>query len=65
MRVVRAKELAGSLGVDRSTLWRWAKVSDFPKAYKLGPNTVAWDEAEVKTWLEGRRVAREQSADGA
>jgi len=61
MRFMRAKALAAMLGVDRSTIWRWAKSSEFPRAYRLGPNTVAWDEAEVHAWIAARARGPQRS----
>jgi predicted DNA-binding transcriptional regulator AlpA len=47
------------LGVSRATFWRWGQtVADFPIAFRLGPNAVGFDEAELKAWLEARRVVR-------
>jgi hypothetical protein len=43
-------------------LWRWTKSGDFPIGYRLGPNAVAFDEAEILRWLAGRRVAQSQTA---
>jgi predicted DNA-binding transcriptional regulator AlpA len=40
---------------NRMTLSRSIKNYGFPKPYKLSPQRVAWDEAEVDAWLESRR----------
>ncbi len=37
------------------TLRRWIEREGFPAGVKLGPNTRAWDAAEVETWIASRR----------
>ncbi len=34
-----------------ATLWEWVANGTFPKPYKLGPRTTAWDVGEVREWL--------------
>jgi Prophage CP4-57 regulatory protein (AlpA) len=36
------------------TLGRWIKDEGFPPGRKIGPNTRAWTDEEVATWLESR-----------
>jgi len=36
----------------RTTLYRWIDEGNFPKPYKLGPGTVAWDVAELRNHME-------------
>ena len=40
---------------NRVTLQRWIENGDFPAGIKLGPNTRAWTEDEIKEWYERRR----------
>ena len=40
---------------NRVTLQRWIENGDFPAGNKLGPNTRAWTEDEIKEWYERRR----------
>jgi predicted DNA-binding transcriptional regulator AlpA len=56
--MLRRKEAALKLGVSVPTFWRYSKDPNFPIAFKLGPNAVGYDEAELETWLESRRVVR-------
>jgi prophage regulatory protein len=56
MRVIRPNQGAKKLGVSLSTYWRYAKSPEFPVAFRLGPNAIGWDEAELDAWLESRRV---------
>jgi predicted DNA-binding transcriptional regulator AlpA len=38
-----------------TTLLRWIAEQGFPAGIELGPNSRAWDEAEVDRWLAARR----------
>ena len=40
---------------NRMTLSRSIKNYGFPRPYKLSPQRVAWDEAEIDAWLASRR----------
>lgn len=43
-----------------ATIWRKVKSSNppFPKPFKLGPNSTAWDEQEVLDWIEACKAQR-------
>lgn len=56
-RVLRPDEVAGLIGVDRSTLWRWERNGSFPARRQFGPNVVGWPAAEIDTWIESRPSA--------
>jgi prophage regulatory protein len=47
------------LAVHRTTLWRWVHDGHLPRPVKLGPNTVAWESAQVDAWLAARARAGE------
>jgi predicted DNA-binding transcriptional regulator AlpA len=36
------------------TLRRWIETQGFPSGVKLGPNTRAWDEGSIESWLAQR-----------
>ena len=55
-RIMRPREVAQRLGVSSTTLWRYAKRPDFPRAFRLGPNAVGFDSGELELWVAGRRV---------
>ena len=54
--MIRPRECAEKIGVSRTTLHRWRKRHGFPIAFRLGDNSVAFDEHEVDAWLASRRV---------
>lgn len=55
LQLLRPRTLATALGVSATTLWRWSKAPDFPRAIRLGPNAVAFDSADITRWLAGRQ----------
>lgn len=48
----QVREIIG--GKTRVTVWRWYKAGLFPKPHKIGPNSIAWLESEVKAWVADR-----------
>lgn len=63
MRMLRPIDCARKIGVSRTTLHRWQKRQGFPKAFRLGANTVAFDESEIDTWLASRRSELDLAGD--
>ena len=55
--LIRPGKAAEKLAVSATTLWRYTKNPDFPRAYRIGPNVVAFDEGELDTWLASRRAS--------
>ena len=56
--LLRPRECARVLGISATSLWRWSRdpAMNFPTAFQLGKNSVAFDELEVRAWLATRRV---------
>ena len=42
-------------GKSKQTIYRWESLGFFPKRVRLGANSVAWLESEVKAWLDSRQ----------
>ena len=55
LQLLRPRTLATALGVSATTLWRWSKSPDFPKAIRLGANAIAFDAQDIARWLAGRQ----------
>ncbi|MBJ7444358.1 MAG: AlpA family transcriptional regulator [Sphingobium sp.] len=51
---LRLPEVLSAIGVSRPTLYRRIKAGEFPEAYSLGGNCVAWRRSEVENWIENR-----------
>ena len=41
-----------------ATIWRLERDNKFPKRLQIGPNSVAWIEAEVDEWIENKAAQR-------
>ena len=54
VRLVRLKEVMHSVGLGRSTIYRWMNVGRFPRPYPLGTHSIAWLESEIVDWIEER-----------
>jgi predicted DNA-binding transcriptional regulator AlpA len=50
--LIRSNELAKSLGVSKTTLWRWRRAGFFPEPIQIGPRLIAWKSSEIQFWLE-------------
>lgn len=55
-RYLRQPEVLARVGVSWITILRWEKKGDFPQRRRLGPNSVAWIEAEIEEWCANRAV---------
>ena len=55
--LLRTKDVLAILRVSKPTLWAWRRAGRFPEPLRLGPNTVAWREADVRRWIEKRATA--------
>lgn len=56
MRMIRPIDCARKIGVSRTTLHRWKKRPGFPVAFRLGDNSIGFDENEIERWLVSRRI---------
>jgi prophage regulatory protein len=60
MRVLDHQALkTKGIGYSKVHLARLEKVDKFPKHIDIGPNRIAWVEAEIDAWLEARVVERD------
>lgn len=59
-RLIRLPEVKRRVGLARSTIYRLMQLGAFPKARKLGLRAIAWSEAEVDNWIEGKLTDRAQ-----
>lgn len=45
-------ELCEYLGISRTTLTKWSKRSDFPRAVRPTQRTVFYRRSEIEAWLD-------------
>lgn len=53
---LRLPEVLSIVGLSRPTLYRRIRAGEFPGAYSLGGNCVAWKRSEVEDWIENRPI---------
>ena len=40
-------QVAKRFGISSDTVWRWTRDGDFPKPWKMGPNTTRWKLSDI------------------
>ncbi|HCR1218428.1 TPA: AlpA family transcriptional regulator [Pseudomonas aeruginosa] len=61
MRIIRLKEVMGSTGLARSTVYKYVSEGIFPKPVSLGDRCVGWLESEVHNWILERIEERDRA----
>lgn len=51
MFLIKQKEVCQLTGKSRTTIWRWTRNGDFPRPFKIGPNSIAWTREQLDAWL--------------
>ncbi len=62
-RVLRAGEVAGILGIAKSTVWLWDSQGKIPKSFKLTPATTVWRYSEIMAWLDEKQAETQDSEE--
>jgi predicted DNA-binding transcriptional regulator AlpA len=66
MKLLRFNDLKNrGIVRNRVTLSRWLRDQQFPQPIRLGPNSLAWDEASIDAWLRQRRLPAPSQSDQA
>jgi predicted DNA-binding transcriptional regulator AlpA len=55
MKTLRVGAVAEKIGVSVPSIWRFIHEQEFPRPFKLGPNTSVWDEADIDRWLHHKK----------
>lgn len=55
-RVIRVGEVAGILGIAKSTVWLWDSQGKLPKSFKLTAATTVWRLSEIMDWLDEKQA---------
>lgn len=54
MMLLRRPQVEALTGLACSTIYAYVKEDMFPKQIKIGKRAVAWREADILAWIEGR-----------
>ena len=65
MRIIRLKEVIGSTGLARSTIYKYIAEGTFPKPVSLGDRCVGWVDSEVHEWILARIEERDLVSETA
>ncbi|SFP38407.1 transcriptional regulator, AlpA family [Geopseudomonas sagittaria] len=60
-RLMRLDEVLHTTGLGRNTVYRRMREGTFPKQVKLGPNSVAWRQSDIATWMASLTASNDQS----
>jgi prophage regulatory protein len=58
-RLIRRADLRRKVPLSDSHIYELEKAGKFPARIQLTPRCVAWDEAEVDSWIEARKADAE------
>jgi prophage regulatory protein len=53
-RLIRLPEVESATGCKKSTIYKLLKDGSFPRPVRLSSRMVAWSEAAVQRWVQGR-----------
>lgn len=56
-QILRAADVACTLGVSLPCLYRWIKDERFPRGVRYGPNVVGWPRETVEKWIADKTAA--------
>lgn len=59
MKIIRLKDVIGSTGLGRSTVYKYVAEGTFPRPVSLGDRCVGWLESEVQGWIIDRVKERD------
>lgn len=58
-RALRLPRVCDLTGLSRASVWRLSREDPhFPKPFRLSHSTTAWDEQEIVSWIETRKLLR-------
>ena len=53
-RLLKMKQLLERVPVSKAQVYRWIRAGTFPQSVSLGPQSIAFREAEVDAWIKAR-----------
>ncbi|WP_186100875.1 helix-turn-helix transcriptional regulator [Burkholderia gladioli] len=60
-KVLRLIGVLDTVGVKKTTLYRWIREGTFPAPVQLGTRSVGWLATDVQQWVESRQSTRGQA----
>ncbi|AOJ70296.1 phage transcriptional regulator AlpA [Burkholderia pseudomallei] len=60
-KLLRLVGVLDTVGVKKTTLYRWIREGKFPAPVQLGARSVGWRATDVQQWVESRQSTRGQA----
>ena len=60
-RFLRLNEVRALTALSRSSIYAYMNAGTFPTCINIGARSIAWLEADVQAWMDGRIEARRKS----
>jgi predicted DNA-binding transcriptional regulator AlpA len=54
MQYLRVNEVSEIFSVSNSTIWRWARIGNFPKPQKFAGRTTVWSQKSIEEFAESK-----------
>lgn len=54
----RDVQLAKRFGVDRTTIWRWVRLNEFPQPVRLSKGCTRWREEDIALWSREKNAPK-------
>lgn len=61
-RLLKLTEVMARVGLAKTTIYFKVRTRSFPGPVSTGPNSSAWVESEIDSWIEDRISDRDQAA---
>ena len=61
-KFLRLPQVKSLTGLGRTRIYRKISEDKFPRPVRLGPQSVAWVESEVREWMQQRILERDEPA---
>jgi len=53
-KLLRVKQVSEITGIAVSTIWKYVRLNEFPKPFKLSMRVTVWDSNEVNEWINNQ-----------
>lgn len=60
-KVLRLAAVLETVGMKKSTIYKWIREGTFPAPVRLGVQSVGWREADIEAWLAARESTRAEA----
>lgn len=62
-KLLRFPAVRDTVGLSRTSIWRFEKKGLFPKRRQLGANSVGWMSSEIEQWVVTRKQVAQANGE--